>query len=159
MQVVKSGVRRKIENGADTRVWHIPWLPNVKIGYLTTVMQDQLADIIVRSLMDETRKTWDVEVIDDIFNSRDAELIKQIPIPMIDKRDTWFWILDDKGLFTVKSPYRWMQKEFESTYKRFRIKLWSLKLPVKVTHFLLHVCKGCLPTTSALLIKQVVHTA
>ncbi|KAL8119749.1 hypothetical protein AgCh_017015 [Apium graveolens] len=159
MEVVQAGTRRKIGTGEETKVWHIPWLPDVESGYLTTVMHDQLRDIKVRSLMDETGKRWDVEVIDDIFNTRDAELIKRIPIPMVDKQDTWFWILDDKGEFSVKSAYRWLQGEFENIHQRFWHKLWSLKLPGNVTHFLWRVCKGCLPTMSALLIKQVVHNA
>lgn len=76
---------------------------------------------------------------------------------MEDKQDAWFWILDDKGHFTVKSAYRWLQGEFESAHKFFWHKLWSLKLPGKVTHFIWRVCTGCLPTTSALSIKQVVQ--
>lgn len=78
---------------------------------------------------------------------------------MVDKRDSWFWSLDDRGEFSVKSAYRWLQGEFETIYKSFGQKLWSLKLPANVTHFLWRICKGCLPTRSALLIKQVVQSA
>lgn len=54
IDVVKAGVRRKIGTGEDTKVWHIPWLPDGGNGYLTTQMQDWLADINVRNLMDDT---------------------------------------------------------------------------------------------------------
>lgn len=43
---------------------------------------------------------WDNEVLQDICNERDADLIRRIPLPMINKQDSWYWILDEKGLFT-----------------------------------------------------------
>lgn len=106
MEVVKAGVGRKIGNGKNTKVWHIPWLPDVEAGYLKTLMPAHLKDITMNSLMDDIRRSWVIELTDDVFNSRDAELIKRVPIPMTDKRDTWFWVLVDKGTFTFKSSYR-----------------------------------------------------
>lgn len=46
---------------------------------------------------------WDSEVLHDILDSRDVGLIKKIPIPLRDTTDTWFWLLVEKGEFTVKS--------------------------------------------------------
>ncbi|XP_074378628.1 uncharacterized protein LOC141720172 [Apium graveolens] len=156
--VVKAGTRRKIGNGMDTKVWHIPWLPAVDLGYLTTEMPDKLKDITVNSLMDDTGKNWDIELVEDIFNTRDADLIKRVPIPMSEKEDSWFWLLDESGMFTVKSAYRWLQGEYDNTYKSFCNKLWSLKFPGKVMHFLWRVCTGCLPTACALSSKQIVQS-
>lgn len=76
IEVLKMGVRRQIGTGEDTKVWHIPWLPDVDNGYLTTPMPEQLHDINVKNLMDMTCKCWDIEVIDDLFNRRDTALIK-----------------------------------------------------------------------------------
>lgn len=159
MEVVTAGARRKIGNGIDTKVWHVPWLPDVSGGCLTTQMPDYLKDITVRNLMDSTGKNWDMDLIDDIFNVRDAELIKRIPIPMREKNDSWFWLLDDKGVFTVKSAYRWLKGECDSTYSNFWNKLWALKLPGKITQFLWRVCTGCLPTAGALSSKRIVQSA
>lgn len=159
MHVLKAGARRRIGNGQDTRVWKIPWLPSVDNGCLTSVMPAQLKDITVNSLMKDTGREWDVDVIEDLFNRRDADLIKRVPIPMSDKMDDWFWLLDEKGVFTVRSGYRWMQGEFENDNKWFWNKLWSLQLPGKIAHFLWHVCMGCLPTAYALAVKKVVENA
>lgn len=61
--------RRLIRIGdGSTRVWEIPWLPCTSNGYLTTMMSPKLNDVTVSSLMDENRKVWDGEVIDDICN-------------------------------------------------------------------------------------------
>lgn len=104
----KAGSRRKIGNGVDTNVWQIPWLLDVGSWFITTPMPYQLKDITVRSLMDDTERAWDIEVIDDVFNSHDAALIKRVPIPTSDNRDGWYWVLGDKGDSTVKSAYRWL---------------------------------------------------
>lgn len=74
---------------------------------------------------------------------------------MNDVRDAWFWLLDEKGDYTVKSGYRWLQGEFEDADRRYWNKVWSLKLPGKVTSFLWRVSKACLPTNHALVRKQV----
>lgn len=100
--VVKAGCRRRIGNGASTKVWQVPWLPCVENGFLTSHMPDELQEITVQSLMD-TNNSWYYDILNDICNLRDKELIKRIPIPMRDREDSWFWILDDKGQFTVKS--------------------------------------------------------
>lgn len=69
LDVVKVGARRKIGDGYETRDWHGPWLPNLENGCLTTV----------NNLFDETSTKWDMELINDVFNGRDAELIKRVP--------------------------------------------------------------------------------
>lgn len=86
---------------------------------------------------------------------RDLEFIKRIPIPPLSINDSWFWIADEKGLFSVHSCYRLLQGEVTSIYHQFWKKLWSLKIPGKVGIFLWRVCRGCLPTASALALKHV----
>lgn len=71
-----------------------------------------------------------------IFVMRDVILIRKIPIPSINRKNSWFWILEDKGDFTVRSYYRKLQGEHEYIEKGFWMKLWSLKLPGKDTNFL-----------------------
>ena len=59
-------------------------------GCLITQMPDHLKNITVDNLMDDTGKKRDIDLIEDIFNDRDAALVKRVPIPLIDKN--WFWI-------------------------------------------------------------------
>ncbi|KAL8106740.1 hypothetical protein AgCh_023486 [Apium graveolens] len=157
MTVIKAGARRRIGNGTDTAVWHVPWLPSDANGYVTTLMPEYLQNSTVNGLMNEDDTTWDMDVIKDILNNRDAGLVERIPISLYDRRDSWFWCLEDTSIFTVKSCYKWLQGVLDSEYRWFWRKLWNLKLPGKVLHFVWRVCKGCLPTTSALLIKRVVE--
>ncbi|XP_074374874.1 uncharacterized protein LOC141716414 [Apium graveolens] len=95
MEVVKAGTRRKIGNGVDTKVWHVPWLPDVSDGCLTTQMPDHLKDITVRNLMDSTGKSWDIDLIDDIFN---AAYQLQEPYPV-------------NKLFNVHNVHEWREAQ------------------------------------------------
>ncbi|KAL8103570.1 hypothetical protein AgCh_027952 [Apium graveolens] len=98
---VKQGCRRRIGDESSTKVWQVLWLPCSSNGFLTTNMPEELSEIVVQNLMMEDRREWDDEILRDICNERDMTLIKQIPIPMRSREDTWFWIFDDKGVFTV----------------------------------------------------------
>ncbi|XP_074333675.1 putative ribonuclease H protein At1g65750 isoform X1 [Apium graveolens] len=155
IDVVKAGARRRIGNGRDTTIWDSPWLPDVSDGYVRTPMPEQLHHGMVHNLMQEDVCRWDFDIVQDVLQTRDVDLIKRIPLPLEEVTDSWFWILDEKGDYTVKSGYRWLQGELDMVDKGFWIKLWSLKLPGKVTNFLWRVCTSCLPTASALILKHV----
>ncbi|XP_074355726.1 uncharacterized protein LOC141695374 [Apium graveolens] len=153
--VIRQGYRRRIGDGKDTKIWKVPWLPCSLNGYLTTDIPEELQDITVENLMDESKRAWDDDVLQNICNARDCELIKKIPIPRIRKNDSWFWYFDEKGEFSVKSCYRHIRGERECLEKVFWKKLWGLKLPGKVTNLLWRTCRGVLPTAVALARKHV----
>ena len=153
--IVKQGSRRKIGNGEQTSVWHVPWLPGNNDGFLTTVMPHELEQIQVVNLMETGSKRWDDELLRDIFNDNDVQLIKSIPIPAHNKQDSWFWNLENSGLFSVKSCYRALQGVQQWEHAAFWRKIWALELPGKVINFAWRVCRGVLPTSVALLVKRV----
>lgn len=81
--------------------------------FLTTVMPDELKNVTIKSLFAEGLNTWDEDILNDVCNERDRELIRQIPIPGKRRDDSWFWLFDDKGEFTVRSCYRKLRGESE----------------------------------------------
>ncbi|KAL8105760.1 hypothetical protein AgCh_029525 [Apium graveolens] len=88
-EVVKAGTRRKIKNGLCINVWSVPWLSNVENGLFTTSLPDQLSDFLVNGFMNSEERKWDMDVINNVCNSRDVELTKRIPIYKCDTRDSW----------------------------------------------------------------------
>ncbi|WOH11480.1 hypothetical protein DCAR_0830967 [Daucus carota subsp. sativus] len=128
-EVIKRGCRRKIGDGRDTNMWTSPWLPCIENGFLTSNAHVGFQDAAVDGLMIEGQKKWDIEVLNDICNERDKNLIQQIHVPCRKIRDSWYWLLDDKGEFSVKSCYRQLRGERESQDRGFWKKLWSLNLP------------------------------
>ncbi|XP_074344602.1 uncharacterized protein LOC141683749 [Apium graveolens] len=107
--IIKQGIRRKIGDGEQTSVWHIPWLPGDNNGFVSTEMPRELEHIRVINLMETGNKRWDEEVLRDIFNESDVQLIKSIPIPNQSREDSWFWNWEKSGTFSVKSCYRALQ--------------------------------------------------
>ncbi|KAL8097271.1 hypothetical protein AgCh_030413 [Apium graveolens] len=127
--LLKHGCRRRIGNGDKTRIWKVPWLPDVDNGYLSTDKPLELQNAIVSGLMEIDNRRWDEEVISDLCNDRDKELILSIPLSMGAREDGRYWLLDPKGNFTVRSGYRFLQGEQPKPYAKFWRKMWSLRLP------------------------------
>lgn len=84
---MKKGCRWRIGNGSSTKVWQVPWLLCPDNGFVTTEMSDELKHTNVQSLLDDSRERWDEEILCDIFNDRDRELIRQIPVSRRRKDD------------------------------------------------------------------------
>lgn len=99
--------------------------------------------------------TGNYDILNDLVNVGDRELIRRVPIPIHKRRDTWFWLDDEKGQFTVRSVYRSVQGPLDTTYAVFWKKLWNLQIPGKVVNFMWRVCRGCLPTLKALEMRRV----
>ncbi|WOG86655.1 hypothetical protein DCAR_0205872 [Daucus carota subsp. sativus] len=153
--LVRQGSRKRIGNGDTTTVWKIPWLPCRENGYLTTEMPQQLEHARVSSLMETDTKHWDDELLRDICNERDVQLIRSIPLARQREEDSWYWILEESGLFSVKSCYRRIQGEQNWENAAFWKRIWNLELPGKVINFIWRVCRSVLPTAMALAAKRV----
>lgn len=96
---------------------------------------------------------WDVDLIRDIFEERDADLILSIPLRE-DDRDTWYWCHEKMGHYSVKSGYIVLQEAKPSIITAdnsgFWRKLWQLKIPSKMKNFLWRAVTNCLPTKDLL---------
>lgn len=114
-----------------------------------------LDNIVVQNLFEENQRAWDVDILSNICNDRDKKLIRQIPIPMRPREDDWYWILEDKGEFSVRSCYRKIHGESECVNKSYWKNIWSLQLPGKVIDFIWRASRNLLPTAADLMRKQV----
>lgn len=74
-EVLRQGCRPRIGNGQSTKIRQVPWLPCQVNGYLTTDMPEELHEMKVESLLDESKRVCDDNVLKDICNERDCELI------------------------------------------------------------------------------------
>lgn len=94
----------------------------------------------------------------DNFNSRDTDIILSIPLNP-ESHDTWYWRQEKLGDYSVKSAYSMLRdiKQDNSGASNSGLwrKLWNLKIPLKVKHFLWRACTHCLPTKDQLLSKRI----
>ena len=59
----------------------------------------------VRDLVDEDRKWWNEELIDKIFDSQTARVIKQISLGSINNLDCVRWKETQLGEYSIRSDY------------------------------------------------------
>lgn len=155
--LLKEGASKIIGNGLTIDIMNDPWLPCELDLYITTV-HDAIKGQKVSCLMSMTDDSWDVDVVRDIFNDRDANLILSIPLRRTED-DVWFWRKERLGHYTVKSAYAVVKESADvntsSSITSFWSKIWSKKVPLKVKHFIWRAARGCLPTRDMLLCKKV----
>ncbi|XP_019186532.1 PREDICTED: uncharacterized protein LOC109181235 [Ipomoea nil] len=110
---VTAGVRRRIGNGQSTLIWGHPWLPDGPSPLIQTNILEELREARVTGLIDPQSSTWDPHILSDIFIPEDVNRILKIPVSP-DYDDSWYWMGDPKGTYTVKNAYRRIVGDFES---------------------------------------------
>ncbi|GLT29902.1 hypothetical protein SLA2020_047350 [Shorea laevis] len=75
--------------------------------------------------------------------------IEQVKIKH-DMQDSWFWKHDKRGVYTIKSAYRYLNASFQHRMA-FDFKLmWNKQVPLKVSAFAWKATQDCLPTKANL---------
>ncbi|XP_019159993.1 PREDICTED: uncharacterized protein LOC109156595 [Ipomoea nil] len=143
--IVCSGVRSRIGNGRTTLIWGHPWLPDNPSPLVKTIMPEELGS------------AWDPHILTDLFDDpEDVARISMISVSP-DYEDTWFWLKEPTGIYTVKNVYRQIVGDYEhnpGTFDKW-VKLWKMKVPPKWKTFLWRTLCDILPTTNNLIMKRV----
>ncbi|KAM6569605.1 hypothetical protein CsatB_017590 [Cannabis sativa] len=145
--LVVSGVRKAIGDGTTVNITQDSWLPEANNPF---VISDHpaLEGQMVHCLFSVGQRSWDLDVIQELFGERDRQLILSIQLSDRVERDSWYWRLENSGLYTIKSAYTILQNSaavdpiVQKGYKQ----LWKIDIPPKVQHFLWRATSGCLPT-------------
>lgn len=72
-------------------------------------------DAKVADLMQENDTSWNVPLVDAIFNEAEARIIKAILISQSRTEDICLWHYTSSGCFSVKSAYH-LAKKFKLSY-------------------------------------------
>ena len=129
---------QRIGNGEKVCIWKDKWLPRPS----TFMVQSppRLLDLSAKvcELIDKDMKRWNLALLANIFEKKDALLIHSLPVSFSNHEDRQVWRGTKNGLFSVKSAY-YIQKELEargmaesSTRKEFcRVwrGIWGLQIP------------------------------
>ncbi|XP_019170533.1 PREDICTED: uncharacterized protein LOC109166099 [Ipomoea nil] len=102
-EVLRRGLARRIGDGMDTKIWGWNWLASSSGTGLHTPCIDELKEARVQGLLNEQGE-WEEGVIQDLFQSEDVHRILSTPISKVYK-DSWRWIGDARGCYTVKQGY------------------------------------------------------
>ena len=66
--VVIYGSCIQIGDGEQKFITNYPWLPDSECGFTNTVLSEQVKSIPVSSLMVPNTRTWDHDILNDIFD-------------------------------------------------------------------------------------------
>ena len=154
-EVVSQGSRVQVGNGTTISISKTPWLPDLMDGFISSNLNEEIAAESVSSLMLPNQRVWDYDVISDIFNSRDKDLILQIPLSSRRDEDVWYWLADSRGCYSVRSCYKMLTSTSPNPFTSVWRKLWKLKVPNKVKSFIWRAATNVLPTATNLTSKSV----
>ncbi|KAM6568954.1 hypothetical protein CsatB_016939 [Cannabis sativa] len=156
--LVRKGARRSVADGSSISILKDPWLPHDTNPYVVTT-HPGLVDKQVSNLLNVGERSWDMEILNDMFEERDISLIKNIQLSSSSFVDSWCWNMETSGFYSVKSAYKFLQSSsgnwlFTQDDRGWK-QLWQISVPSKVHHFLWKACSGCLPTKVQLQTKHV----
>lgn len=149
IDVLKKGLIWRVGDGSQIRIWEDPWLPR---GHLRQPCTPRGANLLTRvdELLDPSTGTWDEELVRDCFWKEDADLILSLPVHEgMDDMIAWYY--NSNGLFSVKSAYkveiadrqRGLRDRGQPSSSALNSgeddcwkKLWKIRCPKKMIHFL-----------------------
>lgn len=148
IDVLNRGVIWRVGNGSSIKTWSDPWLPREwSRKPITPKGQNVLSR--VQELIDPATGGWDDELVRQTFWPQDVDIVLSTPVHH-DLEDLVAWHYDNIGNFSVKSAYR-VQRDHEKRSSRKGVasssgvglainlqwkRLWKLKYPGKIRHFL-----------------------
>lgn len=152
-ELIREGWARRIRNGKTTIIWKDVWMADQGHQLLAPPPNPELAEAKVSGLMKmNTPSKWDTEILDDLFDLEEKECIMRTPISP-DFEDDWYWKLDLKGRYTVKSAYKAIGSQLSQSANievdHWAV-LWNLKIPEKVRIHWRRIMKGIIPVRKVL---------
>lgn len=158
-QVLLLGCRWRIGGGDKIRIMSDPWLRGNGERWIISPQPEGVYHLLVRDLMVENYKAWNVAKIRTLFSDHVAERIIATPLIGSVYEDKLVWEGERNGCYSVKSGYKLaMQCIIRSDKYHVRgnwQEIWKAHAPQKARHLLWRLCRGCLPTRRRLLERNV----
>ena len=104
--VVEKGIRWRVGNGSDIRVWGDKWLPRASSYEVISPRLFLHPDTKVSEFICQASCYWKEEIIRQIFLPVDVEAILSIPISSKLPRDLLIWVETSNGCLSVRSAYK-----------------------------------------------------
>ncbi|CAN1185642.1 Putative ribonuclease H protein At1g65750 [Linum perenne] len=153
--LIQSGCRWKVRDGRSINAWGEPWIVGTDTLCLETIQEPELMGLKVCDLFILGLKEWDEELIEGLFNPRDAEAICSILLSLTTEDDIRVWNYTKDGQYSVKSGNRLiMEKLVDMSQLHVEgqwTKLWALSLPPRIKILICKMATLILPTRNRLL--------
>ncbi|XP_060972158.1 uncharacterized protein LOC115717516 [Cannabis sativa] len=146
---VKLSLRKRIGSGLTVQITLDPWLP-VMDRPSPFLLVPGLKNFSVSNLFQVGNQSWDADIVCDLFSPTDDAIILGIPIQPSGGDDSWYWLAEKNGFYSVRSAYKLLQDQKHHSDNpeghTFWKKLWSLKVPPKMKDLVWRAASNCLAT-------------
>lgn len=160
-ELLKKGLRHRVGDGLDTRVWLDKWVEDPEEGLRAPWIKNQSFDVNLRanSLIDMQTKRWNLNRLHEVFVAGDVEIIMRNQ-PVVERADYYTWKFNKSGQITVKSAY-WLASTtkakrnlpeafMEPSVNGLKEVVWKVKTLPKIRVFLWKSLSSALPTADLL---------
>ena len=103
--VIQTGASWKVGDGKKIRIWQVHWLPKKHPPHVSSYPLAEFENSTMDILIDPNRRQWNKEMIDGLFNTKEADLIKKIPLSYEASEDVLFWPHSSNGRYSCKTGY------------------------------------------------------
>ena len=153
-------IRRTVGTGAETKVWEDVWIPGSPARAAKPKLPNFDVDLRVHHLIDHDRKEWKVDLISEVIDAEDVPRIISLRISKTNRSDGYSWNHTSSGCYTVKSGYAIAVEQrrnkqdaemlLEPSCNSLKKKVWKLKAPRKMKHYLWQALSGYVASASKL---------
>ncbi|KAL9813246.1 putative ribonuclease H domain, reverse transcriptase zinc-binding domain-containing protein [Arabidopsis thaliana] len=158
-ELLEKGMNKKVGNGKSMLVWIDPWIldEEMRAPYRRNYFFNP--GLRVCDLLDQRRRDWDEQILDELFLPEDIIRIKKIK-PVVSQDDFYVWKFNRSGDFSVKSAYWLNSQDIVSDVMQdamalpstndLKCQVWDLQTDAKIKIFLWKVLCGAMPVAQAL---------
>ena len=125
-KLVRTEVRKLIGDECNTHVFSNPWLPDDVNPFVTTPISDCLSNILVSSLIQQEVLAWDNDILSNLFNDRDADIIRGDSLSFLETRGQMVMV-NRRGVYSVRSSYKFLLQASRLGPPVFGVSFGSLK--------------------------------
>ncbi|XP_030496751.2 uncharacterized protein LOC115712590 [Cannabis sativa] len=143
-EALQQGICRKIGNGNSTSIWFDPWVPGNPRQPTPCVDSSEGISLVSNFISDGQ---WDEDLIRNWFRVEDAQRILNINLPTCMTNDSWLWLPDPSGNFSVNSAYKLLKNIGRNLeWDRHWRYIWGAKIHSRLKMFWWRILSNCLPT-------------
>ncbi|GMI83381.1 hypothetical protein HRI_002007400 [Hibiscus trionum] len=151
------GLNWRIGSGSKVSIWDDPWLPVKENPRITSPRTDTVKTV---SDLIQTDNMWDENLVNSVFNQRDADAILSITLPYSKEDDFQIWAEEPSGIYTVRSGYKKLLTQDNNNTAEYIFKaIWQVPCPSKIKICVWKFIHGFLPTRQNLCFRKITQNA
>uniref|UniRef100_A0A803QSN5 Reverse transcriptase domain-containing protein n=1 Tax=Cannabis sativa TaxID=3483 RepID=A0A803QSN5_CANSA len=140
----QKGICRTIGNGKETSIWFDPWVPGDNAQPMPCVETTEGVSLVSNFIINQQ---WNEDMVRKWFARDDAKRILNISLPDTSTNDTWLWLPEPNGEFSVKLACRILSTPNQDAQsdRKWRI-LWGASIHNRLKFLWWRILSNSLPT-------------